>query len=84
MSKFKTQIGEALTADFQENTWTFEMPNDYKIKGGEFAIVPKEQYDTAIQTVNNLLQIEDGAFQLSAFDVARFKMSLRTILSSLE
>lgn len=45
MQNFKTQIEESLTADFQEKTWTFEMPEDFKIKAGKFAIVPIEDYN---------------------------------------
>lgn len=35
----KIQIGESLTADFEENSWTFEMNEDVVISAGTFAIV---------------------------------------------
>ena len=43
-----TQFGESLTGDFEERTWTFEMPEDFTIKAGEFAIVPKAEYESMI------------------------------------
>lgn len=43
-----TQFGESLTADFEESTWTFEMKEDFTLKAGEFAIVPKAEYDALI------------------------------------
>ncbi len=45
----KTQFGESLTGDFEERTWTFEMPEDFTLKFGEFAIVPKAEYDALIE-----------------------------------
>ncbi len=33
------QIGESMTADFEENSWTFEMQEDVVIKAGTFAII---------------------------------------------
>lgn len=43
--KLETQFGVSVTADFQDGTWTFEMPDGFKITAGEFAIVPKKKYD---------------------------------------
>ena len=48
MSKIKevsTQIATSMTADFDENTWTFLMPENYKVWVGQFAIVDKQVYD---------------------------------------
>lgn len=40
------QIGESATADFEENTWTFEMTESLmKIKAGKFAIIPIDFWD---------------------------------------
>jgi hypothetical protein len=44
-----TQFGESLDADFQENTWTFEMPVPFSVCAGEFAIVPRAEYDALIE-----------------------------------
>jgi len=39
------QFGQALTADFEQNTFTFEMQKDYTVHAGEYAIIPRELYD---------------------------------------
>lgn len=44
-----TQFGESLTGDFEERTWTFEMPEDFSVKAGEFAIVPIAEYNALIK-----------------------------------
>ena len=54
MSKLKTQFGTAVTADFEENTWTFEMDKNFKVTAGKFAIVDKILYDQLIQSVEDL------------------------------
>lgn len=41
-------IGDSVTGDFQENTWTFEMKSDWKLEAGEFVIIPKEQFDKMV------------------------------------
>lgn len=41
----ETQFGISATCDFVENTWTFEMPEGFKVSAGEFAIIPKSEYD---------------------------------------
>jgi len=43
--QFPTQIGQSIACDFQENTWTFEMPKKFAWTGGKFAIVPNEDYE---------------------------------------
>ena len=45
----KTQIGDSATADFEDNTWTFEMPKEFRIAAGKFAIVPMEEYERLIK-----------------------------------
>ena len=40
----KTQIGVSLTGDFEEDTWTFEMGEDFKVIAGHFAIVPLDDF----------------------------------------
>lgn len=56
MGKFKgTQIGESAMADFEENTWTFEMKEDFQVIAGEFAIVPKEEYLQLLSQRDELL-----------------------------
>ncbi len=55
MSILKTQFGSSLTSDFQENTWTFEMQNDFSITAGEFAIIPKEKFDKFLASVKEMV-----------------------------
>ena len=42
--EFPTQFGIAQTADFEERTWTFLMPEGFYVASGEFAIVPKSTW----------------------------------------
>jgi hypothetical protein len=42
---FPIQVGESLSCDFDENTWTFRMPKGFCWTGGKFAIVPIETFD---------------------------------------
>ena len=70
MSILKTQIGEALTADFEENTWTFEMPEDFIVTAGEFAIIPKDKYDdliTALKGIRNSMNCHPDCEENSEF-----------------
>jgi hypothetical protein len=41
----KIQTGVSATANFEENTWTFEMPEDFSVCAGKFAIVPIDEYN---------------------------------------
>lgn len=48
MSKIKevsTQIATSMGADFDENTWTFLMSENYKVWAGQFAIVDLQVYN---------------------------------------
>lgn len=45
MITIETQIGIAHSADFQESTWTFLMPENYRVVSGQFAIVDRKVYD---------------------------------------
>lgn len=48
----KTQIGISATADFEENTWTFEMTESLmNVTAGKFAIVDLEDYENALQKI---------------------------------
>ncbi|MDI6051385.1 hypothetical protein QLS31_16295 [Flavobacterium sp. XS2P24] len=55
MSKLKTQIGEALTSDFSENTWTFEMQDNFSVTAGEFAILPKDKYERLLVAMKGIV-----------------------------
>jgi hypothetical protein len=54
MSNKKTQFGQSLTGDFEENTWTFEMLEDFTVSAGDFAIVPKTDFEVLITLVKRL------------------------------
>jgi len=55
-----TLFGELLTGDFEENTMTFEMQGDFTLKAGEFAIVPKAEYDAMVEFMNQLKPAESN------------------------
>lgn len=50
--KVETQIGMSAGADFSENTWSFEMDENYSVWAGKFAIVPLDKYEDALQRIN--------------------------------
>jgi hypothetical protein len=50
----KTQFGISATADFEELTWTFQMPEKYSVVAGEFALVDKILYDQLMQSIEDL------------------------------
>lgn len=49
-----TQFGKSATADFEDLTWTFQMPEKYRVVSGEFAIVDKILYDQLMQSCEDL------------------------------
>lgn len=54
INTIKTQFGVSSTADFEEDTWTFKMNNEYKVVAGEFALVDKILYDQLILSIKEL------------------------------
>ena len=61
MSKIKTQIGTSVTADFEESSWTFEMPEDFTMSAGKFAILPVDKYNDLIEALHEISKGE-GAY----------------------
>lgn len=51
MENLKTQFGISESADFGNNTWTFEFPNGLTVSAGEFAILHKDEYDGVINAL---------------------------------
>jgi hypothetical protein len=49
----KTQIGTAITGDFEDNTMTFEIEGAMVLAAGKYAIVPIEDYDKLVK--NNVV-----------------------------
>jgi len=45
---FPVQFGKSAGADFEERTWTFEMPDNFEVVAGDFAIVPIDTYNKLI------------------------------------
>lgn len=71
MSKLKTQFGTAVTADFEGNTWTFEMDKNFKVTAGKFAILPKEKYDAllvALKGIRNSMNVHPDCEENSEFE----------------
>lgn len=54
MEKLKTQFGKAIITDFWKKEWTFHMPHDFRVHGGEFAIIPKEDYDKLLKAMKSM------------------------------
>lgn len=71
MENITTQFGESLMADFEENTWTFELPEGFKVKAGSFAIVPEDQYEkliTALRGIRNSVNVHPDCEPDSEFE----------------
>ena len=50
------QYGDSTSADFENNTWTFEMRGDFKVKAGVFAILPKEHLQNLLEASKEVLK----------------------------
>lgn len=71
MSNLKTQFGDSLGADFEENTWIFEMRGDFSISSGAFAILPEEKYQkllTALRGIRNSVNVHHDCEADSEFE----------------
>ena len=82
MEKVSTQIAASATADFDENTWTFLMPENYKVWAGQFAIVEKQIYDrmkTIIQYVDDECSVGSMTADLSHDFIDCLRARLDTI-----
>lgn len=54
MKKVDTQFATSMTADFDESTWTFLMPDKSQVWAGQFAIVDRQVYDEMIERLKQL------------------------------
>jgi hypothetical protein len=54
MKPIKTQFGLSTNADFEENLWAFLMPEGFKVRAGEFAIVDKQLYDEMLNVIHRV------------------------------
>lgn len=50
----KTQLGISVEADFERDTWTFQMPIGYEVSAGQYYIVPKIEYDRIKESIKQL------------------------------
>ena len=75
----KIQTGESLTSDFQNNTWTFEMKEDFKVKYGEFAIVEKDTFNKMYKAIDLFI---NG--QKSLYDQSNAIEKMKAILKELK
>lgn len=75
----KTQLGVSATADFEENTWTFEMHTGFTVTAGTFAVVPVEQYNAALNNLETII----ANFPLDA-GLQAMKDNLISIINLLE
>lgn len=78
MKTIKSQTGTSLTADFQENTWTFEMEENFVMVAGEFCIVPKNQFTELITLVQRLklaISKDENAKMNSEITLCVFKLN---------
>lgn len=50
------QHGVSLEADFEKNTWTFEMLGDYQVGAGNYAIIPESSIG-ALAAAHDLLAV---------------------------
>lgn len=69
MSIIKTQIGTSVAADFEESTWTFEMPEGFSMSAGTFAILPVDKYNALIEALEEISKGE-GAYNEDKFEHA--------------
>ena len=53
MEKLKPQTGTSIGADFEENTWTFEMEQPFVMRAGKFVIIPIEDYKPELPKVTD-------------------------------
>lgn len=50
-----TQIGTSFEADFEKNTWTFEMQDNFTVAAGGFVIMDTAVYRDLIVAANDVL-----------------------------
>lgn len=83
----KIQKAKSLTGDFENNTWTFEMTDDYEISGGHFRIVPEKKYLEIISDlkgIRNSMNVHPDCLSDSEFSdmVSRCYDVLNSILNT--
>lgn len=59
MKEVSTQIATSMSSDFEENTWTFLMPDGFQVWAGQFAIVDKQVYDKMLAALKRVDDAHD-------------------------
>lgn len=57
MAEQKVQIGDSLMADFEDNTWTFEMEGKFVVRAGRYAIIPEAEYRRLLALSNDAIEL---------------------------
>ena len=63
MKEVSTQIATSMSSDFEESTWTFLMPDGFKVWAGQFAIVDKQVYDKMLAALKSVDDAHDNYSQ---------------------
>lgn len=50
----KTQIATSITGDLTKATWKFQLQDGFKMSAGQFAILPKENYDKLLVALRGI------------------------------
>jgi hypothetical protein len=83
MKEVSTQIATSLSSDFEDATWTFLMPEGFKVWAGMFAIVDKQVYDK-MKAIIEYVDQECSVGSMSADLSHDFVDCLRSRLDKLE
>lgn len=81
--KVKTQFGVSATADFEEMLWSFQMPENFRLVSGDFAIVDMENYNELLSILKDckgyFLRNDKSVFEQSVFSrIDRVSKSLES------
>ena len=58
MKDLKTQFGTSETMNLVKDTWTFDMKPDFTAISGEFAILPKDKFDTIVDILKQTANLQ--------------------------
>ena len=83
MKEASTQIARSMSSDFEEGTWTFLMPEGFKVWAGQFAIVDKQVYEK-MKAIIQYVDDECSVGSMSADLSHDFVDCLRTRLDTLK
>lgn len=73
-----TQFGQSATCDFEDLTWTFQMPETFRVVSGDFAIVDKILYDQLMQSCEDLA-IHCSEYEFASIYLSSLKVTLKKL-----